>query len=193
LEVLAVFISTKKIINRGFLIGPYCPIYGWCALIIVLFLFTYDKDPLNLYISFVLYASILEYFTSFIMEKLFGFRWWDYSHEKFNLNGRISLFTSLLFGILGILFVYLAGPALFDFLHHLSNQTLMMTALVLFIIFIADNLITFKVVKKFRKNIKSIDKDVTEDRNKQVVKYLEHNHIVKAFPNVKNFVSNLLK
>ena len=193
MEVIAVFISTRKLINRGFLLGPYCPIYGWCALIVILFLFTYDKDPLNLYISFVLYASILEYFTSYIMEKLFGFRWWDYSNEKFNLNGRISLFTSLLFGILCIVFVYFTGPILFRFLKHFSNQTLMMTALVIFIIFVTDNLITFKIVKKFKKNVNSIDKDITEDRNKQIIKYLEHNHIVRAFPNVKNFVSNLLK
>ena len=193
MEVVAVFILTRKIINRGFLIGPYCPIYGWCALLIVLFLFTYDKDPLNLYILFVLYASIAEYFTSFIMEKLFGFRWWDYSHEKFNLNGRISLFTSLLFGIFGVIFVYFAGPALFNFLHNFSNQTLVIISLIIFIIYIVDNIITFIIVKKFKKNIKLVNKDVTEDLNNHVKKSLEHNHIVKAFPNVKKIVSNLLK
>lgn len=193
MEILAVFISSGKIINRGFLIGPYCPIYGCGALIIVLFLFTHSKDPLNLYISFVLYASILEYFTSFIMEKIFGVRWWDYSGEKFNLNGRISLFTSLIFGFLGIIFVYLAGPALFNFLHNMNEQVLLIIALIIFIIFIVDLFITFIVVKKMKKSIKLVNKDITEDLNKQVAKFLENNHIVKAFPNIKKIVINLKK
>ena len=79
--------------NRGFLIGPCCPIYGCGCLLFILILPKYLDDPIVLFILAATICSVLEYITSWIMEKLFNTRWWDYSKRRFNLDGRVCLGT----------------------------------------------------------------------------------------------------
>ena len=101
LEVGVKLYEDHAFVNRGFLIGPYCPIYGFGALIMSIFLNRYLNDPVVLFIMIVFSCSILEYFTSYILEKLFHTRWWDYSNRKFHINGRICLETMSLFAVFG--------------------------------------------------------------------------------------------
>ena len=89
LEVSCKLVEKKKFVNRGFLIGPYCPIYGWGALIMTLLLNNYLNNIFTLFIMNILICSVLEYFTSYILEVIFKARWWDYSNKKFNINGPI--------------------------------------------------------------------------------------------------------
>lgn len=91
--------------KRGFLYGPICPIYGFGALILMMFFTKYKKKSIRLffYASFVF--SIFEYVVSYGMDALFATKWWDYTNEFFNLNGRISIFYSFIWGIAAILFV----------------------------------------------------------------------------------------
>ena len=92
-------LGTGVWINRGFLYGPFIPIYGFGA---VLVLGAINYLPNNIFIIFlgsIIITSILEYLTSYLMELFFHTRWWDYSELPFNLNGRICLLNSLLFGI----------------------------------------------------------------------------------------------
>ncbi len=96
LEVLCKLVSEKKFVNRGFLIGPYCPIYGYGAILMSVLLQKYLDDPFTLFIMIVLICSVLEYFTSFFLEKIFHTRWWDYTKYRFNINGRICLETMIL-------------------------------------------------------------------------------------------------
>ena len=110
MEVGCKLVELKKFINRGFLIGPYCPIYGWGCILIIILLNKYTNDPLVLFIMAIVICSILEYFTSYFMEKLFKARWWDYSRRKFNINGRICLETMIPFGLLGCLIMYFVNP-----------------------------------------------------------------------------------
>ena len=113
-EVINVSIISKKLVlNRGFLIGPYCPIYGWGALAITILLKRYMEDPLVLFVMSTLICSIIEYLTSYFMEKKYHARWWDYSNKKFNINGRICLETLIPFGILGVAIMYGTNPILF--------------------------------------------------------------------------------
>ena len=113
-EIIAVSIIQKRVVlNRGFLIGPYLPIYGVGCMIMVLFLRRYENDLLALFIMSAFYCSVLEYFTSLIMEKIFKLRWWDYSNNKFNINGRICLKNAVLFGIGGIIVVKVLHPFFF--------------------------------------------------------------------------------
>ena len=86
MEVIAKFFQYHRFINRGFLIGPYCPIYGWGALAITILLKKYVYDPIVLFVMGVVVCSILEYLTSYFMEKIYHSRWWDYSQRKFNIN-----------------------------------------------------------------------------------------------------------
>lgn len=96
IEVIATYPDTKCFVNRGFFIGPYCPIYGNCA-IAMIFLLHNVTNPILLFVLSILICSVGEYVTSYAMEKIFHARWWDYSKNRFNLNGRICLVNSLAF------------------------------------------------------------------------------------------------
>ena len=100
MEVTLGLIQSKKFVNRGFLIGPYCPIYGFGGLLITFLLQKYVNDPIVLFFMALIICGILEYVTSYLMEKIFHARWWDYSNKKYNINGRVCLDTIIPFGLL---------------------------------------------------------------------------------------------
>ncbi|MDR0286797.1 MAG: putative ABC transporter permease, partial [Clostridiales bacterium] len=84
-------IFAHKPINRGFLSGPWCPVYGFGALLILLFTGPFKQNPFLVFAISLLSTSILEYFTGWLLETLFKTRWWDYSKHKFNIKGRVCL------------------------------------------------------------------------------------------------------
>ncbi len=112
LEEIYAFYIHKKFINRGFLIGPLCPLYGIGCLSLTFILHRFSNNIFLLFILSMLICSIIEYLISYLLEKLFSLRWWDYSNMKFNINGRICLETTILFGIIGILVVKIINPFL---------------------------------------------------------------------------------
>lgn len=189
LETLYVSILNKKITDRGFLIGPYCPIYGIGALIIIIYLTQYNNNPLTVFLMGMILCSILEYFTSYIMEKLFKARWWDYSNNKYNLNGRICLKNSSLFGLSGIAVIYLTQPLINNILPS-TTTPIIVTTIIFSTIFIIDLIISLKVVSSFKKTIKNIDfkKDSTAEFSKLVKETLHNKFFQKrlftAFPNI---------
>ena len=136
MEVIIVSTKKRKLTNRGFLIDPWCPIYGFGALFITVLLKKYYEDPLVLFIKSFLLGSILEYVTSYIMEKIFHARWWDYSDHKFNVNGRISLITSLGFGFLGLILVYVFNPFFLKIVMNIPSIVLNIIMIIIGLIFI---------------------------------------------------------
>ena len=110
-ETIVCSIQAGRLVNRGFLFGPYLPIYGFGALLIILCLHK-RMHKANLFLFSMLVTTALEYATSWILEVLFDRRWWDYSNYQIQLNGRICLVASLLFGILGVLLVKYIHPSL---------------------------------------------------------------------------------
>ena len=109
-ESAYVSIKNKKLVNRGFINGPLCTIYGAGAVTIYLLLRPFEKNLALLYLGGVITATALEYVTGWIMETVFHTRWWDYSNKKFNLHGYISLTSSLLWGAFSILLFKLLQP-----------------------------------------------------------------------------------
>ena len=109
-ESAYVSIKNKKFVNRGFINGPLCTIYGAGAVTIYLLLRPFEKNLALLYLGGVITATALEYVTGWIMETVFHTRWWDYSNKKFNLHGYISLASSLLWGAFSILLLKLLQP-----------------------------------------------------------------------------------
>ena len=146
MEVTCKSIEAKKIINRGFMIGPYCPIYGWGALAITILLKRYIDDWIVLLFMSIITCGILEYATSYVMEKLFHARWWDYSRRKYNINGRVCLETLIPFGILGLTIMYITNPFILSILEKVPQNVLNIIAIVLFIIFTIDGAISLKIV-----------------------------------------------
>ena len=187
-DVIGTFIGNKKIINRGFLIGPYCPIYGVAGLIMGFTLARYESDPLVLFIMSTLICSVIEYITSYVMEKIFHTRWWDYSHERFNLNGRICLSCSVLFGALGLLVVYFIHPFMLNLLYQIPYGILMIIGLVMLILFVTDIVISSVIISKFMATYNITMKDCTEEISKKVKEILNNRgkltqRLNKAFPN----------
>lgn len=110
LETCFSFYSLGHFTKRGFLFGPLCPIYGWGALILIMFFSTYKKHNLKLFIYSALIFTVFEYLVSFGMEALFSLKWWDYTGEFMNLNGRVSIFYTFAWGIIAILFINFVYP-----------------------------------------------------------------------------------
>ncbi len=111
-EVIYCAILDKRLTNRGFLHGPYLPIYGFGALLVVIPLLYFDAHPILVFFIAVALTSTLEYVTSFLMEKLFNTKLWDYSHKAVNINGRVCLLNSTLFGMMGFAATYYLHPAI---------------------------------------------------------------------------------
>lgn len=130
--------------KRGFLFGPICPIYGYGAVILILFLTKYKKSSIKLFVIASIVFSLFEYYTSFILDAMFGANWWDYSNEFFNLNGRISIFFSFVWGIAAILFLNHIHPFVKKHLNRKLSKVpyfIQKTSLiVLTTIFIADTI-----------------------------------------------------
>lgn len=194
IETTLVSIEKRKFVNRGFLIGPYCPIYGFGGLAITILLKNYTKDPIVLFLMAVIICGTLEYFTSYIMEKIFKARWWDYSAKKYNINGRICLETVVPFGILGCLVMYVLNPITFKYLNMLSNSMLNIISAICFTIFITDNIVSYNVISSFTKTVKTINvgkiKDNTEEITKKVREVLIgksffNKRLMEAYPNLQ--------
>ncbi len=190
MEVTLTFIRSKKFVNRGFLIGPYCPIYGYGVLGILFLIGKNTNDVLAVFLKSILICSVLEYLTSYFMEKLFKVRWWDYSNKRFNINGRICLETMIPFGILGSFCVYILNPFFIKLLYLIPSTIRLILFIVLLICYIVDNIISFNVINKIKKEVKYQKKDNTEEIRENVIKWLKQNsflykHIKNAYPNFK--------
>ena len=113
-EVAFAACKERKFVNRGFLNGPICPIYGIGVGIVVQFLTPYKENLVLLYIASVVMVTALEWVTGFILEKIFHNKWWDYSKMPLNLNGYVCLLFSLIWGAACVLIV--------DFIHPLIHK-----------------------------------------------------------------------
>ena len=190
IEVFLGFIRHKKFINRGFLIGPYCPIYGFGMLLIVFLLKNYTDSPLSLFILSMVICLVLEYLTSYFMELIFKARWWDYSSKKFNINGRVCLEYAIFFGIGGTFIMYVVHPLLMKIVNKFSGFILLPVGSILFVGFIIDNIISFDAMFKINNFEFKKYKDSTEDISDKIRDYLLKNSILtkrvaNAFPNLR--------
>ena len=139
-EMVYCSIGQRKLCEkRGFLNGPLCPIYGHGALIVLLCLNGGCENPLLTFFFGAILTSIVEYVTSFGMEKLFHMRWWDYSRYKFHINGRVCLLNSILFGLASVFLCHFANPPIAAWLTGLfASGAGVPLAIVLLLIYLAD-------------------------------------------------------
>lgn len=154
-ETILCSVRERRFVNRGFLNGPYCPIYGWGACLDVLVLGSLKQWWLIFILSVIL-TGVLEYATSFVMEKLFHARWWDYSNRKFNINGRVCLLGMFVFGVFSVLLLLFLHPAV-------SRVTELIPATVKHVLFavtaagfLADNIITFVGIGGLANKVKAL-------------------------------------
>ena len=192
----------QKPYNRGFLNGPWIPIYGFGAmLVIVLFDIQRVNYPIyTLFISGGVVACLLEYITSYVMEKLFHRRWWDYSQKAFNLNGRVCLEGFICFGLFSVVAIDYVQPFFTSKLLLVDENILFVLSGVLSVLFIVDTIVSTHVAlvasieEKQNEARAYIEKQRLEWQKQQVVlkslirqkklfKY-GHRRLIRAFPDL---------
>lgn len=172
-EVIYAYYKHGYFVNRGFLRGPFCPIYGFGAVSIVLLygLFA-NYIPNNIYINlFMIFiygtiiTSLIEYITGYFLEKFFNTTWWDYSNKKFNLKGRICLEFSLYWGIASVVILAIIHPLIINLVSIIPKSYGILLMYILMVYFIFDLLSTLRAVMNFTHLLNEINTVTLEIRN----------------------------
>ncbi|MDO5540874.1 MAG: putative ABC transporter permease [Eubacteriales bacterium] len=192
-EVSLKYIQFHRFINRGFLIGPYCPIYGTGSVLVTLAVYFCAGPDAGYFETFLIsfvFCGALEYFVSWYMEKVFHARWWDYSEKPMNLEGRIWIGNLILFGLGGLIIVKLIAPVLFTAFEKIPHQLLLILCTCIFVIMSADYVISHVITAMVKKVGESSKEDNTEEISKEVRRILAsasifHRRLMDAYPNMQ--------
>jgi uncharacterized membrane protein len=141
-ETVLCSIRERKLINRGFLNGPFCPVYGFGAIIVLLVLGGRSDNVIELFLAAALLTCTLEYITSYLLEKLFHTKWWDYSNRHYNLNGRVCLEGALIFGLMSVLAIQYVHPFVSGLTGRLPVTALILASALIFSGIAIDTVIT---------------------------------------------------
>lgn len=156
-EVSFAALTSGRFVNRGFLNGPVCPIYGVGVVIVLFFLEPLRKNTVLLFVGSVLLTSLLEWLTGFVLEKIFHQRWWDYSNEPFNLGGYICLRFSIAWGLACLIVVDIIHPSIV-WLIHLVPHTLGLILLALFSAgMLVDLAATVRTIARMNRQLTQLD------------------------------------
>ena len=177
-ESAYVSIKLHKWINRGFLKGPFLPIYGSGAIVVLISTVLIKKYTILVFIIGMISATILEYITGAIMEKLFHVRYWDCSEKKFNINGYICLVSSLAWGFFSLALVYLVNPLIEPFIISISDKIIEV------IVYVITIFVTIDAVQAFNNamDLKNVLVKITE-RNERIYIIRKRLEVVEAFIN----------
>jgi uncharacterized membrane protein len=140
------YVGFKKhrFIDTGFLYGPYVPIYGFGALLILYPIGMLPKNPFVIFFAAMILTSALEYFTSWLLEVLFHRTWWNYSNRPFNIHGRICLLNSTLYGLAGLFITYVSQPLVNDMEKMIPLHILEIFEVLFTIVFVTDLFFTLR-------------------------------------------------
>lgn len=189
-EVFLKFLEYKRFINRGFLIGPYCPIYGAGAVIVTVgaaLLAPVERSwAMSFLIAFVL-CGLLEYLTSYILEKYFHARWWDYTERPMNLHGRVWIGNLILFGIGGVFILEEFNPRLLALAHRMGPRLFAAILTAVSILFVADAVMSYFIMNLLKQGVEKSRADKSEEIAAEVRYLLEnrsvfHKRILDAYP-----------
>lgn len=150
LEVLYHIYTEKRFINRGFLYGPICPIYGFSAVLFILVLNPFKNNIILVFIYGSLIASFLELITGYFLDWLFNTKWWDYSNEKFNFKGYICIKFSIYWGLIAVIFMNLIHPQVFKIINFINNRYGEKIYSILFALILIDSVLTLNSLYELR-------------------------------------------
>ena len=189
-EVLEGLINKRGFINRGFLVGPICPIYGVSCITMLIILNNYENDYIVLFVLGMLICTLIEYITSLILEKIFNTRWWDYSDHKINLNGRVCLETMILFGISGIVLMKVFKPLYILSLNMIPVNIKIIILITFIVLLLIDLFFSIRVINFLKTNNLIKVSDCTKEVNKKVKDILSKSgylpkRLLKSFPLLK--------
>ena len=192
IEVTLKYRQFGRFINRGFLIGPWLPIYGCGAALITLTVAGLTPVERGIGTTFaisLIVCGLIEYLASYFMEKKFHARWWDYSQKPMNLHGRVWIGNLILFGIGGVAIIHIVNPILYGLFDSLSLVSREIIAGCLSVIFLADYSVSHFVLKLVKIGVESSEADNTEAISKDVKLLLSDRSIfyrrfANAYPDV---------
>ena len=170
------------------------------------FIIRYKDDLLTVFVMSAFVCTTVEYITSYVLEKIFKARWWDYSDKKFNIEGRVCLFNAFLFGIGGVFFTYVLNPFVLTIVGKLPILVLRIVSLTLIVVFLVDVIITITTLYQVKvSTIKFKKRDVTQELTKIIREELAKKrdiktnffvrHMLNAFPwiNLSDYDNPLCK
>lgn len=193
MEVTLKYIQYHRFINRGFMIGPYCPIYGFgvagVTILVGGFIGRHGTDAETFLAGFVI-CGFLEYMTSYYMEKMFHARWWDYSGKPMNLHGRIWIGNLILFGFASVLIVRWIAPHYFNFISQCNQKLLAVFAWLIIFIMASDFTVSHILMNSVRKEIDNSQGDNTEIISRQIHSILKDRNVLirrihEAYPDFR--------
>lgn len=181
----------RKFVNSGFLHGPFCPIYGFGAVIMILLL---GKLPNNILIVFIVSTVLLtiwEYIASVLLEKIFKTKYWDYSNMKFNIGGRVCLKNSIYWGILGIIFSFLIHPCIESQVEIIPERTLLYIDVLIYIILLIDATLSITKILFIDKKIQQLYE--ISDKIKEEINELKQEEMLEkvSVENIATVISEL--
>ena len=156
-EVAFAALKTGKFVNRGFLNGPVCPIYGFGVLSVVLVLEPVKDNLLLLFFGSMVFTSLLEFLAGFAMERIFHDKWWDYSSNPFNIKGYICLEFSVMWGIACVLVVDIIHPIIMKLVNALPHTLSLWLMAALYVLLVTDAVLTLVELLKLPKRFKAME------------------------------------
>jgi uncharacterized membrane protein len=180
-------VGNKKVINRGFLNGPICPIYGFGAMLVIFLIEGFRDNVFFLFLFGMFITSILEYISGYLLETLFNTKWWDYSKRKFNIKGRVCLKNAIYFGIMSVALMKVIHPFMTDIVNDFSPGVTIVISVLAILITSSDMLVTLRTMNKLSIKLQWLD-EVIEDLSKINIKLerFDEEEIRKAFSEIKN-------
>lgn len=161
-EVAFAAVKQGRFVNRGFLNGPICPIYGVGVTIVIAFLTPIKSNLVLLYIISVVLVTLLEGLTGWTMDKIFHNKWWDYSSMPFNIGGYVCLVFSLVWGVACVAIMYLIHPPIHRLLTYIPSTLGIILIVLLGILMFADLYVTASAIFRFNKHLASMEKIASE-------------------------------
>ena len=152
IETTYCYITTGVIESRkGLIIGPFCPIYGVGAAAIIAVFGDSKKGRIELFLEGFIFGTLLEYILSYILEAIYGMKFWNYSYLKYNLNGRISLVYSIFWGILTAILIRDLAPLINKIINKIPDNKNITISIIIF--FIIDALITVWAIQSYKNRV----------------------------------------
>lgn len=192
LEVIYRSVRQRKYINAGFLFGPFVPIYGTGAVVVIALHSVLSQwHYVGLFIVFGLALTAVEYGVGLAAEKIFKLKLWDYSESKFNLHGRVCLYFSAAWALLAFVFLFLIHPAVSGFLSVLSNDILQTAMIAFFVYFVIDYTCSVMALGAFREKVAYLYSEYFNLSNTEIETIMKSlQRYRSAFPALNRYISN---
>ena len=175
--------------RKGLILGPFCPIYGVGAVIILLLLDRFKGHKIKLFIYGAILGSFIEYILSFMLEAMYGSRFWSYSNFM-NINGRICLLYSAFWGVLSIVLIEFVKKYIDKFIDKINGKARIITDIALIIFFSVDILLTVWGISVYKARAKDVYNDVKVFEEKNIIQkagdaIFKDDIMSKIFPNLR--------